>query len=317
MQGNKHDCYYAQRVVQQLYRCMPERSKDFIKVIKKANGYQSLHETIYGESDMPIEVQIRTHKMHYIAEYGFAAHWKYKENLNNDDEWLDKEVQYKKWLMNYKLGVHDKKVRPSGSPPTDSSLKSLGAHYLDMSTNPELAAKVDPFLMHDRFKLQAPSRQTVRVMLQMQDTVEQRECLASVSVDELERELDVASLPGYVMTVNNKLPADKRGALLRDGDLVQIMPLSQLLSRSPPERQQVLSELATSPPRQQPESAPAWAGFWAAAAGVAVQQQQQLKKATPKQQQPHSNVLEVFSLSSTQPVSVVMGFSAPSLPIPA
>lgn len=39
---------------------------------------------------MPVEVQFRTHKMHYIAEYGFAAHWKYKEKLSNEDEWLDK-----------------------------------------------------------------------------------------------------------------------------------------------------------------------------------------------------------------------------------
>jgi (p)ppGpp synthase/HD superfamily hydrolase len=56
--GNKHDCYQAQRVVQGLYRCMPERSKDFVRVIKKANGYQSLHETIYGEEDLPVEVQV-------------------------------------------------------------------------------------------------------------------------------------------------------------------------------------------------------------------------------------------------------------------
>ena len=74
--GNKHDCYSAQRVVQELYRCMPDRSKDFIRDIKKLNGYQSLHETILVDADagsVPIEVQIRTSKMHYIAEYGFAA----------------------------------------------------------------------------------------------------------------------------------------------------------------------------------------------------------------------------------------------------
>ncbi len=57
--GNKHDCYLAQRVVQGLYRCMPERSKDFIRVTKKPNGYQSLHETIYGEDGLPVEVQVR------------------------------------------------------------------------------------------------------------------------------------------------------------------------------------------------------------------------------------------------------------------
>lgn len=302
--GNKHDCYYAQRVIQQLYRCMPDRSKDFIKVIKKLNGYQSLHETIYGAEGIPVEVQIRTPKMHYIAEYGFAAHWKYKENLNNDDEWLDKEVQYKKWVMNYKLGVHDKKVRPSGSPPTDSSLKSLGAHYLDMSSHPEHHSKVDPFLMHERFKLQQPSRRTVRVMLQTQDSVEQRECSANVSVDELERELDVASLPGYVMTVNQKLPAD-RDMVLRDGDLLQILPLTQVSSRSPPERPTVLP--SSSPEVLAPvaagEGAQYWAGFW-----NPLQQRQQTKDLEH---------LDVFSLGSSEPVSVMVGFSTPQTPVAA
>ncbi|KAG1675682.1 hypothetical protein FOA52_002391 [Chlamydomonas sp. UWO 241] len=236
--GNKHDCYVAQRCVQQLYRCMPQRSKDFIRVIKKANGYQSLHETIYGECDTPVEVQIRTSKMHYIAEYGFAAHWKYKENLDNGDKWFDKEVQYKKWLMNYKLGFHDKKIRPSGSSPTDGSLKSLGAHLLDLATNPEHAAKVDPFLMHDRFKLSLPDkRPVVRVMLQTQDSVEQREVPASLTGSQLAAELNVASLPGYVLTVNQRLPEGSLAeSTLRDGDLVQVLPLSQHLSRSPPEQ---------------------------------------------------------------------------------
>lgn len=94
--GNKHDCYVAQRAVQQLFRTMPERSKDFIRDIKKANGYQSLHETVLIKSSeeeedggegalLPVEVQIRTSKMHYIAEYGFAAHWKYKESGGGSD----------------------------------------------------------------------------------------------------------------------------------------------------------------------------------------------------------------------------------------
>ena len=129
-------------------------------------------------------LQIRTHKMHYIAEYGFAAHWKYKENLSDGDAWLDKEVQYKKWLTSYGLGVHDKKVRPVGSPPTDSSLKSLGAAYLDPKVKSPMSkaaaasrgaremaadAKVDPFLRHDRFKLQQPApRPVVTVVLQTQ-----------------------------------------------------------------------------------------------------------------------------------------------------
>lgn len=243
--GNKHDCYFAQRAVQQLYRCMPERSKDFIKVIKKANGYQSLHETIYGAGNMPIEVQIRTHKMHFIAEYGFAAHWKYKENLNSNDVWMEKEVQYKKWLTSYKMGMHDKKVRPSGSLPTDSSLKSLGLHFLGGDSEQD-QSKVDPFLRHDRFRLAQPSKVSVRVMLQTQDGAEQRECSARVTAGELARELDVLSLPGYVLTVNSKLPAHDE-VELQDGDLVQVLPLSQFLRRGPADRSIQLGSSAPLP----------------------------------------------------------------------
>mmetsp|Transcript_3470 Transcript_3470/g.7564 ORF Transcript_3470/g.7564 Transcript_3470/m.7564 type:complete len:710 (-) Transcript_3470:1192-3321(-) len=228
--SNKHDCYRALRAVQSVYRCMPGRSKDYIKDIKKPNGYQSLHETIYAEGSVPIEVQIRTHKMHYIAEYGFAAHWKYKENLNDDDEWLDKEVQYKKWLMNYKLGVHDKKVRPNGSPPTDSSLKSLGMHLLD-GVQPGDQTKVDPFLRHDRFKLQQPSKSTVSVVVHTQDSVDAKEYPSGITAGQLIEELGVDNLPGYALTVNQKVPAG--GLALQSGDLIQVVPLSHILSRSP------------------------------------------------------------------------------------
>lgn len=54
--AHKHECYTALRAVQSVYRVMPSRSKDFIKDIKKPNGYQSLHETVYGEGDVPVEV---------------------------------------------------------------------------------------------------------------------------------------------------------------------------------------------------------------------------------------------------------------------
>lgn len=64
----------------------------------------------------PLEVQIRTPKMHYIAEYGFAAHWRYKEKLGRQDVWLDRLVQWKKWVASEKLGIVDRKLRPSGSP---------------------------------------------------------------------------------------------------------------------------------------------------------------------------------------------------------
>lgn len=231
---NKHDCYRALRCVQETYRIMPERSKDYIREERKANGYQSLHETIYGEGQMPVEVQIRTHKMHYIAEYGFAAHWKYKEKLSNEDVWLDKEVQYKKWLTTYKLGLHDKKVRASGAPQRETALNSLGMHLIDSRPGSKgtQVPGVDPFLCHDRFRLEAPAKQRVSVMLQTQDTIETREFPLDFPAARLSAELKVDRMPGYVLTVNQRLPAD--GCVLRSGDLIQVVPLAAVLSRSPP-----------------------------------------------------------------------------------
>eukprot|EP00879_Flechtneria_rotunda_P000309 GHRR01000400.1.p1 GENE.GHRR01000400.1~~GHRR01000400.1.p1 ORF type:complete len:920 (+),score=392.79 GHRR01000400.1:268-3027(+) len=112
---HKHDCYAAMRVVQQLWTPLPGRVKDYIRN-RKPNGYQSLHLTVRDASGHPLEVQVRTPKMHYIAEYGFAAHWKYKERLGRQDLWLDRLVQWKKWVTTEKLGIVDKKLRPSGSP---------------------------------------------------------------------------------------------------------------------------------------------------------------------------------------------------------
>lgn len=77
---------------------------------------QSLHLTVRDGRGQPLEVQIRTPKMHYIAEYGFAAHWRYKERLGRQDLWLDRLVQWKKWVASEKLGIVDRKLRPSGSP---------------------------------------------------------------------------------------------------------------------------------------------------------------------------------------------------------
>ncbi|MBQ2865034.1 MAG: bifunctional (p)ppGpp synthetase/guanosine-3',5'-bis(diphosphate) 3'-pyrophosphohydrolase [Clostridia bacterium] len=75
-----HDCYNVLGVIHELFRLVPGRFKDYIST-PKPNGYQSLHTSVIGNDGVPIEVQIRTKQMDQMAEYGIAAHWKYKDGL--------------------------------------------------------------------------------------------------------------------------------------------------------------------------------------------------------------------------------------------
>ena len=133
------DCYNVLGHIHTLFTPVPGRFKDYISS-EKPNGYQSLHTTVIGKAGVPFEVQIRTWEMHEIAEYGVAAHWKYKQKAGagseKDFEWVrrllesQQDIEADDYLESLKIDMFNDQVfvftpkgkivsLPAGSTPID------------------------------------------------------------------------------------------------------------------------------------------------------------------------------------------------------
>lgn len=159
---NNNNCYTTLGIVNQVYLPVPDRFKDYIS-IPKTNNYQSIHTTVVGPSGRLVEVQIRTTKMHEIAERGVAAHWRYKENKTATDKDLEKWVNWirdifdtssredvrKELLENFKLNLYQDEIYvftpkgelrrlPLNSTPVDFAFdihSKVGHHCIGAKTN--------------------------------------------------------------------------------------------------------------------------------------------------------------------------------------
>ena len=99
--NNVAECYNALMLVHDMFRPIPSRFKDYISTPKQ-NMYQSLHTSVIGRAGIPFEIQIRTWDMHHTAEYGVAAHWKYKSGVQGQDNMEEKLVWVRQILESQK-----------------------------------------------------------------------------------------------------------------------------------------------------------------------------------------------------------------------
>ena len=153
------DCYNVLGIIHDMYKPLPGRFKDYIST-PKPNMYQSVHTTVIGSEGIPFEVQIRTAQMHHTAEYGIAAHWKYKEGIQSAGgeeqfEWVrrllenQQDSEAEDFISSLKIDMFDDEVfvftprgevisLPAGSTPIDFAYaihSEVGNHMVGAKVN--------------------------------------------------------------------------------------------------------------------------------------------------------------------------------------
>ncbi len=100
------DCYNILGIMHDMFRPIPNRFKDYIST-PKPNMYQSLHTTVISRAGIPFEIQIRTFDMHHTAEFGIAAHWKYKEGITDNDKGLEDRLAWIRQIIDTQDTTND------------------------------------------------------------------------------------------------------------------------------------------------------------------------------------------------------------------
>lgn len=188
------DCYNVLGYIHDLYKPIPGRFKDYIST-PKPNGYQSLHTTVIGRAGVPFEVQIRTAGMHRMAEYGVAAHWKYKQGLDKNGSeqafaWIrqlleaQQDTEAEDFIKNIKVDLFADEVfvftpkgdvvnMPAGAIPIDFAYaihSAVGNRMIGCKINGRIAAIDTPLKNGDIVEVttsketHGPSRNWVKIV---------------------------------------------------------------------------------------------------------------------------------------------------------
>ncbi len=175
--NDTNECYYVLGIVNSIYTPVPDRFKDYIS-IPKTNNYQSIHSTVIDTQGRMVEVQIRTNKMHEVAEKGVAAHWKYKENKftsdSNLENWVNwirdvfesasKDEASKELLASFKLNLYQDEIYiftpkgdlrrlPVNSTPVDFAFEihsKVGYHCIGAKVNGKIVPLDTPLHSGDQ-----------------------------------------------------------------------------------------------------------------------------------------------------------------------
>ena len=203
--GTKKECYKVLDLVHSIWKPVEGKFKDYIKNPKE-NGYKSLHTVVVDEEGNPFEIQIRTSDMHFIAEYGLAAHWQYKESNNTKmkkNKRAEQQIAWNRWLVTWQMELQDRKYRPSGSPDNP---KDVFVSFPEDEPTPPAPADME----YDPIYTLVSSNGNVSV----------KEVPARCSLYTLSKEI-LRVKPGTHFLVNNRVVDEDEE--LRMGDLVEIV----------------------------------------------------------------------------------------------
>ncbi|KAH8962283.1 hypothetical protein BDL97_05G092600 [Sphagnum fallax] len=147
---DEKSCYDALGIVHKLWLHIPGTCKDYI-LMPKPNGYQSLHTVVRGDDGYPLEVQIRTVAMHHQAEFGLAAHWRYKEDNSKHSAFILERVEWARWVLTWHSEILDTKMRLSPlradlRPPCPFPTHTSDCPYASVCYGPQLSV-IEPLLI--------------------------------------------------------------------------------------------------------------------------------------------------------------------------